>query len=101
MRYRPSRSAERELDAIFVYWAKRAGLEIAVRIVDEIEASIAQLADSPEIGRKCDEYGPGTRCLVAGNYLVYYRKKHGVISILHIIHGARDQKRAFFGDKPR
>jgi plasmid stabilization system protein ParE len=36
MRYRVSGDAERDLDEIFVYWAKRATLEIADRIVDRI-----------------------------------------------------------------
>jgi plasmid stabilization system protein ParE len=31
MRYRVSEDAERDLEEIFVYWAKRAGLEIADR----------------------------------------------------------------------
>jgi toxin ParE1/3/4 len=101
VRYRSSKSAERELDGIFVYWAERAGLEIAEQVVREIEDHIAVLADAPEIGRECEDFGTGTRRLVAGQYLVYYRKKQGVISILHVIHGARDQKRAFFEDKTK
>jgi plasmid stabilization system protein ParE len=32
---------------------------------------------------------------LAGKYLIYYRKKRGIIHILHVFHGARDQARAF------
>jgi plasmid stabilization system protein ParE len=38
MQYRISQDAERDLEEIFVYWANRASLESADRIVDRIRA---------------------------------------------------------------
>jgi hypothetical protein len=35
------------------------------------------------------------RCFPAGKYLIYYRNTRRGTDILHIFHGARDQKRAF------
>jgi plasmid stabilization system protein ParE len=35
-RYRVSKDAVRDLDEIFVYWAERAGLAVADRLVDAI-----------------------------------------------------------------
>jgi toxin ParE1/3/4 len=79
------------LDEIFVYWATRASLEVADRLVETLEEHFALLAESPEIGRRCAEIAAGVRCFPAGNYLIYYRKVRGSVQILHVFHGARDQ----------
>jgi len=34
------------------------------------------------------------KCFPAGKYLIYYRNTRGGTDILHIFHGARDQRRA-------
>ena len=36
MRYRVNKDANQDLDEIFLYWAKRAGLKVADRLVDGI-----------------------------------------------------------------
>lgn len=98
MQFHVSKSAEREMDQIFVYWAKRAGVEVADRLIDSFEERFATLADYPSAGRKCDEIGPGIFRFTSGKYLIYYRRKRGVLHILHVLHGARDQVRAFKPD---
>jgi|SRR5208283_3014626 len=95
MRYRVSKQAERELDEIFIYWARRAGLDAADRLIDSIEERFALLGDYLFVGRKCDDIAPGVFRFLAGKYLIYYRKTRGMIHILHIFHGAMDQARPF------
>jgi toxin ParE1/3/4 len=95
MRLRITRSAKRDLDEIFVYWAQRASLEVADRLTDAILERIALLAERPMIGRKCEEITPGVRCFPAGKFLIYYRKTRTAVEILHIFHGAMEQKKAF------
>lgn len=94
MRFKISRQAERELDAIFLYWARCASLEVADQLIERIEEQFARLAENPHIGRKCEEIEPGVRSFPAGRYLIYYRHAKGVTSILHVFHGARDQGKA-------
>jgi toxin ParE1/3/4 len=101
MRLRVSKKAEKELDEIFVYWARRAGLDVADRLVDAIEAHFALLGDLPHAGRRCDEIAPGILSFPVGKYLIYYRKAREIVYILHVFHGARDQARAFAQDKPQ
>lgn len=91
IRFRLSKNALRELDEIFVYWARRASLEVADRLVEALEEHFALLGESPGIGRRCDEIAAGVRCFPAGKYLIYYRKARGSVEILHVFHGARDQ----------
>jgi toxin ParE1/3/4 len=101
MRFRVSKVAERELDKIFVYWAQRAGVDIADKLIDSIEERFIALGDYPSAGRKCDEIEPGVFRFPAGKYLIYYRRKRGVIHILHVLHGAREQVRAFTPERPK
>ena len=95
MRYRVSEDAERDLDEIFVYWANRASLEAADRVVDSITERFWLLGEHPEAGKTAGDIATGVKCLPAGKYLIYYRKTRHGTDILHIFHGARDQQNAF------
>jgi toxin ParE1/3/4 len=95
MKIRVSKVAEREMDRVFVYWAQRAGVEVADRLIDSIEQRFQVLSDYPLAGRRCDEFAPGALSFPAGNYVIYYRCKRGFVQILHVFHGARDQQKSF------
>jgi toxin ParE1/3/4 len=90
-----SKNAERDLDGIFWYWAERASIEAAERTVDSILDRFTLLAKFPEIGRHSDEICDGLLRISAGEYVIYFRKLPRVIRIMHVLHGARDQKRGF------
>ena len=94
MQFQLTKTAERELDQIFVYYAQRAGVDVADKIIDSIEERFALLGDFPAIGLNSDHLAPGVLRFPVGNHLIYYRKKRSVIQILHILHGARNQARA-------
>ena len=95
MRYRVSKDANQELDEIFLYWAKRVGLEVADRLVDGIIERFWLLGEYPDAGSPAEHIAADVQCFPAGKYLIYYRKTRHGINILHIFHGALDQKRAF------
>ena len=92
-RYRVSKDAERDLDEIFVYWAKRTSVEVADRLIDAIAERFWLIGGNPRCGRACGDIAPGVRCFPAGKYLVYYRKVRQAVEILHVFHGAHDQTR--------
>ena len=94
MSYRVSKDAQRDLDEIFLDWAKRAGLRVADRLIDNITGRFWILGGHPSAGRPSEDIAAGVRCFPAGKYLIYYRKTRKGTDILHIFHGARDQKRA-------
>lgn len=94
MRYRVSRGAEQDLDEIFLYWAKRAGLKVADRLIDSIMDRFWLLGEHPDAGRSAEDTAALVRRFPAGKYLSYYRNARRVTDILHIIHGAHDQKLA-------
>ena len=94
-RYRVSKEAENDLDDIFVYWAERASLDIADRLIDAIVDRFWLLGEYPESGRECDGIKPGTRGFPAAKYLIYYRKMRRGVEIAHVFRGARDQRKAW------
>ncbi len=93
--YRVSQGAERDLEEIFVYWAERASLATADRLIEAIVNRFWLLGEYPDSGRPSDEIARGVKCFPAGKYLIYYRAAAKGVDILHVFHGARDQKRAF------
>jgi toxin ParE1/3/4 len=95
MKYRVSEDAERDLDEIFLYWANRASLEIAERLVDRITERFWLLGEHPEAGKTASDIAVGVKCFPAGKYLIYYRKTRRGTDILHVFHGAREQRNAF------
>ncbi len=95
MRYRISADAERDLDEIFLYWAERVNLEIADRVVDSITDRFWLLGQHPDAGKAAGTIAAGVKCFPAGKYLIYYHKSRHGTDILHIFHGAQDQKRSF------
>jgi len=95
MRYRVSADAERDLEEIFLYWASRASLVTADRVVDRITDRFWLLGEHPDAGKPAGDIAVGVKCFPAGKYLIYYRKTRRGTDILHIFHGARDQRTAF------
>ena len=95
MQYRISEDAERDLEEIFLYWANRASLESADRIVDRITERFWLVGEHPNAGKPAGNIARGVRCFPAGKYLIDYRNTRRGTDILHIFHGAPDQKRAF------
>jgi toxin ParE1/3/4 len=95
MRYRISEDAQRDLDEIHLYWARRAGLKAADRVIDRISERFWLLGQHPNAGSPAGYLAPNVKCFPAGKYLIYYRKERRGTDILHIFHGARDQASAF------
>lgn len=95
MRLHVSPRARRDLNQIFCYWAQRASVEVADRLIDEITERMALLAQMPQIGRRCDQTAPSLLNFPVGKYVIYYRKGKGAIHIVHVFHAARDQGEAF------
>jgi toxin ParE1/3/4 len=92
MRYRVSEDAERDLDGIFLYWATRASLEAADRVVDRITERFWLLGEHPDAGKPAGGIGAGVKCFPAGKYLICYRKTRHGTDILHIFHGESKSK---------
>lgn len=95
-RYRLARPAKADLDRIWSYIAGKASIETADRFIDSITARFPVLAGAPEAGAPRDDVAPGLRSFPVGNYRIYYRRTdRGRILIARVIHGMRDQEKAW------
>lgn len=98
-RIRVADPAERDLDDIWYFIAKKSGsIEIANGFVDSVTATFPLFARTPEAGTKRDEIEPGLRGFPVNNYIVYYREIGQHVAISRIIHGMRDQRTAYLDD---
>ena len=93
-RVRVTRDAERDLDEIWLHIA-RDNVDAANHLVDELASRFVLIRSAPGMGRSRDELKPGIRSHSVGSYVIYYRVTRAYVSILHVIHGARDPKRVF------
>ena len=89
-RYRLSLEADRDLENIFDYTARKFGIDQAVSYVSEFEEVFVNLAANPGIERKRDEIRIGLRSFVKGSHTIFYHVMKSHIRIVRILHGSRD-----------
>jgi plasmid stabilization system protein ParE len=95
-RYRLARPAKADLDEIWLYVAREASENTADRLINGITSRFVALAQTPMAGRLANSIEPGIRVFPVGNYLIYYRiDRDDWISIVRVIHGMRDQSKAW------
>lgn len=96
-----SHGAERDLSEAAAYLV--AGSEAyAAAFAREILAATRLLEDMTELGRVVPEFGrDDIRELIVGNYRVIYHVTRGRVTILALVHGRRDLRRAVRSRLPR
>jgi toxin ParE1/3/4 len=89
------------MDEIFRYWAERAGVEIADRLVDSTVERFWLIGEHPNAAYAVESVAAGVKSFPAGKYLIYYARPGRAINVLHVFHGARSQKAAFGAKRKR
>lgn len=92
---RVSRDAAADLDEIWLYIAQRGGVAVAQRYIEHLTGTFDVIASMPGIGRDRRELKSGMRSHSVDDYVVYYQHKKGLLTILHVVHGARDVTKLF------
>jgi len=92
-----SRQAGEDLIEIWQYVA-RDSPEAADRLLDLFDEKCSLLARSPLIGTACPELSPVLRFFSVSNYVIFYRADEHDLTIVRILHGARDVT-SLFGDE--
>ena len=95
-RYYISRSADRDLDAIWRVINENNGPNVADRIDRELHNAIQLLADNPLMGhRRADVRDPRYRFWSVYNFVIAYRPEKSPLVVARVVHGARDFKTIF------
>ena len=62
----------------------------ADRLLEQIDATFALVAQNPDVGLRMDDIKPGICCKpVKRNYLVFYEHRADAVRILRVLHAAR------------
>jgi toxin ParE1/3/4 len=97
-RYRLSRRARSDLDAIAGYLSENSP-EAARGVLIELRDTFHLLARNPEIGTARDDLHPNVRLFTpakpASNYVVFFYQSAGEVEISDVIHAARDWEGMF------
>ena len=62
----------------------------AERIVRGVGKTIAMLSEQTDVGRKRPELGREIRSFPVSGYLVFYRHTTTILTVVRILHAARD-----------
>ena len=91
---RRSNRADADLDEIWLHIAKD-NVAAADRVIDRIEAAENRLAEFPQIGQARPEIRAGLRHWPVGGYLMFYRVAEEELTVVRVVHGARDLPELF------
>jgi toxin ParE1/3/4 len=93
-----TRSAETDLEAIGDWIAKDSPRR-ALTFIRELRTRCIALGEHPQAFPLVPRYeGYGIRRRVYGNYLIFYRIVDTQVTVLHVLHGARDYEPLLFPD---
>jgi toxin ParE1/3/4 len=92
--YRLTKSAGRDVVAIWKHIGAD-NIRAADALYEMLHGKFSALAASPLIGVAATNMVRGLRKFPVGNYLIYYRVTRGTIIVTRILHGKRQQKRAY------
>lgn len=91
-----SRSAEADLLELWLNIAEE-NLTAADAILDSIQATVSLLATQPEMGKARPELAEGLRSIPTRTpYLLFYLPHEQGISVIRVLHHARDIDAAYF-----
>ncbi|KAB2868958.1 MAG: type II toxin-antitoxin system RelE/ParE family toxin [Bauldia sp.] len=89
-----SPEAEEDLSEIWIAIALE-NRRAADKLLGKIDAQIRRLAEFPESGSPRPDIAPSARMLVQGNFLILYEIDADNVTIVRVLHGARDLTRLF------
>ncbi len=84
--YKLSSLAEDDLDSIGSYTLENWGVAQAARYLTDLEDCCQLLADTPGLGRNCDDILPGLFRQEQGKHVVFFRRTVEGIRVLRFLH---------------
>lgn len=81
--------AQTDLLEIWTYIAADSPVA-ADKVLDDIDAAAELAGRNPAAGRRREELAPMLRSFPVGNHIVFYRPTENGITVIRVLHGARD-----------
>jgi toxin ParE1/3/4 len=76
-------------------WIARDSLQGALSWLDALDGQFSRIARSPGTGTERNDLRPRLRSTHFGAYVIFFRRTRAGVTIIRIIHGARDYRRMF------
>jgi toxin ParE1/3/4 len=86
-------AAERDLEGIWLYTTKEWGLAQADKYIDGLVAAFTALANSPELGHRCDYVRAGYLRSHVERHLIYFKQAADEIVVIRVLHDRMDVAR--------
>lgn len=90
-----SPEAARDLDDIWLYLARKSGIDRAESLLAKIGDGFKLARTFPGGGSDRSSLKPGMRSYPVGNYLVFFAREARHVSIVRVLHGARNPAKIF------
>lgn len=94
LRLRRTKTADADLDSIWLYIATDS-IAAAERQIQSLATAERRLAEFPELGPARPDLRPDLRSWTVGAYLILYRIDPDALTIVRVLHGARDLPKLF------
>lgn len=88
------RAAKNDLKEIGRY-IERDNPAAAKAVIDRVMSTADLIAQNPAMGRTRDDLLPLLRSFPVDNYVLYYQPRQGGITVVRVLHSARDVARQF------
>jgi toxin ParE1/3/4 len=85
-----SDTARGDIREVILYLADQAGIEVAERFLERIDAELITLAELGHSGVSREWVSPGLRMHVLGDYCIYFRVTDDETRIIRFLNGSRD-----------
>jgi toxin ParE1/3/4 len=82
--------AKEDLKSIGRYTQETWGQVQRNKYLAALDKSFHRLAETPELGRSCDEIREGYRKLHEGRHVIFYHSMADGIEIVRVLHGSMD-----------
>lgn len=97
-RCRYSDEAKRDLADIRNYLKHNAGDEVAARMTSRLKQAVARARSMPAAGVPRPDYRRNCRFVIARPYVIYYDFDGDTLTVLRVLHSARDRERIMGDD---
>ena len=82
--------AKRDLGDVWRYYTRVASVDVADKLLHEIDDAAERLSENALRWRARDELVPGLRSALVHPYVVFYRVENGIVQIVRVLHGRRN-----------
>jgi toxin ParE1/3/4 len=91
--YRLYQKAIEDLESIYLYSVAQFGIKRTDNYILDIEKTFQQLANNPEIARKCYYIRRNLRAITYGSHIIFFKVTSNGIAIIRVLHQSMNHEK--------